>query len=429
MNRFVAVAIFWVAVWPAFITGCSGYHSAEVPTLSEIPASRPEIEQGDRRGPFVRFKVPTADSGPSGIAAGADGNMWFVETFGNKIARITMSGVITEFPLPTAGAQPYEIKPGPDGNLWFAESLYPPQIGRITTTGQITEFPVGYAFGCSESLTAGPDGAIWFGNACKNGIGRITTDGVVSPLYPVTGTVRELTAGPDGNVWFTEPDRDLVGKITPSGAVTEYRLPKGVGGPFGIITGPDGNLWFSDGATGNIDRITPAGIVKQFSGDGSPGAAFIAPSPPDYFPNNKILFVSDLDENSIERFSIRTKSVLGEVQVAPPKKASNQWIALGPDHNIWFTFFWKNEVGVYVLHVMTASPTSLALTVGQTESVSISEKRYSGSWTAASSNVGVATVTAGSSSMFNVTGVGIGTCNVTISDSLGNSLPVTVTVQ
>ena len=40
------------------------------------------------------------DGGPTGIAAGGDGNLWFTERFGNKIGRIAPTGVnpvITEF--------------------------------------------------------------------------------------------------------------------------------------------------------------------------------------------------------------------------------------------------------------------------------------------------------------------------------------------
>ena len=42
---------------------------------------------------------------------------------GNKIGQITTAGVITEFPIPTASSGPYGIAAGPDGNLWFTEHL------------------------------------------------------------------------------------------------------------------------------------------------------------------------------------------------------------------------------------------------------------------------------------------------------------------
>jgi virginiamycin B lyase len=41
---------------------------------------------------------------------------------GNKIGRITPSGAISEFPIATKSSGPVGIVAGPDGNLWFVES-------------------------------------------------------------------------------------------------------------------------------------------------------------------------------------------------------------------------------------------------------------------------------------------------------------------
>ena len=89
---------------------------------------------------ITEFSIPTAESGPSGIVAGPDGNLWFTENQRNQIGRITPAGVITEFPIPTQGGSPRGIAVGSDGSLWFTESGN--KIGRITTTGVITEFTI-----------------------------------------------------------------------------------------------------------------------------------------------------------------------------------------------------------------------------------------------------------------------------------------------
>ena len=38
-------------------------------------------------GKIREFPVPTATSGPLGITAGPDGNLWFTEALGNKIGQ------------------------------------------------------------------------------------------------------------------------------------------------------------------------------------------------------------------------------------------------------------------------------------------------------------------------------------------------------
>src|SRR5215471_9576997 len=90
---------------------------------------------------ILEFPVPTPASAPAGIAAGPDGSLWFAESAGNKIGRITMAGVLTEYPIPTPGSHPSLLGEGPDGALWFTETLGN-KIGRITTDGVISEFPV-----------------------------------------------------------------------------------------------------------------------------------------------------------------------------------------------------------------------------------------------------------------------------------------------
>jgi virginiamycin B lyase len=41
---------------------------------------------------ITEYPIPTANSMPRGIATGPDGNLWFVESAGNKIAKL---GIVT----------------------------------------------------------------------------------------------------------------------------------------------------------------------------------------------------------------------------------------------------------------------------------------------------------------------------------------------
>jgi streptogramin lyase len=74
-------------------------------------------------GSVVESSVPTVNSQPVSIVAGPDGNLWFTEFRGNKIARMTTAGAVIEFAIATANSQPDDMDVGPDGNLWFAEVL------------------------------------------------------------------------------------------------------------------------------------------------------------------------------------------------------------------------------------------------------------------------------------------------------------------
>lgn len=63
------------------------------------------------------FPIPTAGSGPWGIALGHDGNLWFSEYNANQIGRITPDGTVTEYSIPSGTAHAAWIAPGLDGNV------------------------------------------------------------------------------------------------------------------------------------------------------------------------------------------------------------------------------------------------------------------------------------------------------------------------
>jgi streptogramin lyase len=221
-------------------------------------------------GVVTEFSVGiTADANLIGITAGPDGNLWFTENATGQIGRITPLGVVTEFSAGiSAGAHPVGITAGPDGNLWFTEL---DRIGRITPLGVVTEFSSGITVGAGvNAITVGPDKNLWFTEYSMNRIGRITTLGVVTEFTGATvGSVEDITSGPDGNLWFTEVNGFGIGRITPLGVVSEFHLGAG-DMPRNIIAGPDGNLWFTEtGGTlqliGRIVRITPLGAITEFT--------------------------------------------------------------------------------------------------------------------------------------------------------------------
>ena len=53
-------------------------------------------------GHVIEFMVPTKSASPEGIIAGPDGNLWFVEYYGNNIGRRTMGGTVTVYPIPAS---------------------------------------------------------------------------------------------------------------------------------------------------------------------------------------------------------------------------------------------------------------------------------------------------------------------------------------
>jgi len=145
--------------------------------------ARGKIGRTTTTGAVTEFTIPTENSGPGGITTGPDGALWFTQSLSGKIGRISTEGKITEFALPNPNAQPWGITTGPDGALWFTESACIRQpgprcvvgnkIGRITTTGLVTEFEIPSDGSGPHSIAAGPDGALWFTEYYGSRVGRL----------------------------------------------------------------------------------------------------------------------------------------------------------------------------------------------------------------------------------------------------------------
>jgi virginiamycin B lyase len=302
----------------------------------------------------------TSGSGPTEIAAGPDGNVWFVEAAANSIGRVTPAGVVTHYSANLSGnAGLSGIVLGPDGNLWFTERNQA-QIGRITTgaTPAITEYSAGITGGSApEDIAAGADGNLWFTESGADSIGRITTSGTVTEflLSGSNHSPSEITAGPDGNLWFSEQNAaGGIGMITTSGAFTSYALTSDV--PWGITAGPDGNLWFANSANhGEIDRISTAGTLLTpfttgLTHDGNPldittGA------------DGNLYATESAGGGALAR--ITPSGVVTEFTTNLTHPPTG--ITAGPDGNIWFTEGGSNKVGR--LTVAPGATTSAASSV------------------------------------------------------------------
>ena len=78
----------------------------------------------------VQFSLPTNNTGglvgdePNGIVLGKDGNLYYTDSPGGIIGRVTVNGTnltVVQFYTPTTNAEPWRVATGPDGNIWFGE--------------------------------------------------------------------------------------------------------------------------------------------------------------------------------------------------------------------------------------------------------------------------------------------------------------------
>jgi len=251
-------------------------------------------------GQLTEYPLPFGSfSDARDITLGPDGNLWFTESRcplcdpnastqlpndGGTIGKITPHCEITEYTLPDYHSGPRGITAGPDGNLWFTE-YDSSKIGRISTTGVVTEFALPEPWSFPTGIAAGSDGNLWFveyqshctagdlcafasGNMGNQAIGRITPAGIITefPLLSISSG-GQIVEGADHAMWFTQPRGNAIGRITHAGEVTVYGLPTRQNDPNisyypgqssdpkGIANGPDGNVWLVESAINVGARI------------------------------------------------------------------------------------------------------------------------------------------------------------------------------
>ena len=134
---------------------------------------------------------------PSGIALTSSGVVYAAE---NSTIGIDLSGADKQVALPSGSIADW-IVAGPDGNMWFTEGQTG-KIGRLQPDSTVTEFATTTPLDAPGRIIAGSDGALWFTTRTP-GIGRITTDGVVTEynegFYPSA-----MAEAPDGSIWMTD---------------------------------------------------------------------------------------------------------------------------------------------------------------------------------------------------------------------------------
>ncbi len=386
---------------------------------------RPHVAQNGSGSPFVTFNVfstPGVDNAlGGGIAAGPDGRMWITDLFGGTVDAITTNGAVTQFAAP-GGAQGIAAGPRSQGRvLWFTRQN-PPSLNRITTAGTITTFPLPAPAGRPVSVVAGPDGAMWFTTWNPATIGRISAHGHITQ-FPLAGgqTPESLTVGPDGNLWFVDFFANKIGRITPRGAITLF---SGATGGLRSIAAWRGALYVADARKGQIVRVTTDGQFTYFPDpSGVPVALNVGPD------GNLWTITGNVIGNPMGLQSI-TPSMTFSTPVTLPRGAAGG-LATGPDGNLWLPSM-PPGVTVYALHALTAAPTTIALTMRQTQTLTatVSSPAPAGGLVARSSDTDVATVTptAGNPSMWTVTAVGVGSCVIRVSDGMKNTVDIPVSV-
>jgi virginiamycin B lyase len=228
-------------------------------------------------GIITELPLPTPTAAVTGLAPGADGNVWFTEKGAkNAVGRITPSGQVTEFPV---ASEPTSIARDTTGQLWITLASVTQSVARVSTAGIID--PAGIRGALSKVVTSPSSPAVWFlGRDDLSAYSSKWTDYAywltpgatgsrISAGFLSTAFSQDIAVGPDGNAWVTDqidphpqgwPGPPLgalrIGRVSPSGRTATYSAGLAADAkPSAITAGPGGTVWFADDS-GRVGRIT-----------------------------------------------------------------------------------------------------------------------------------------------------------------------------
>lgn len=229
---------------------------------------------------YQKWTVPTASSGPWGIAADTRGNIWFTEHYSNKIGSFNIkTHAFKEIATPATNSQPYGITVDKSNNVWFTENNDAVAlIGEYTAAGKLNEYKIRNGSTAGSGLTPhlitlDPNGNVWWSEGFVARIGELkvaqavpgTNHGVTEYSYAIKcsncGThTSGISVSSNGTVWFDDSLQNTYGSFsdTGTGTASVYNIPTQNGHPHdGMHVDSQNRVWFDEEFANKLALVIP----------------------------------------------------------------------------------------------------------------------------------------------------------------------------
>jgi virginiamycin B lyase len=232
-----------------------GWLTAAAFMLAALATAGLYLVWGGRGAPqFVEYAMPEPEDMPIGIAAAADGTIWFSIGGADAIGRVR-DGQLERLPKPGKSVEPIGIDVAPDGSAWYTD-IAAQVVSRMTPSGEVSSFRLNTPMVRLGRLAVAPDGAAWFAESTSQSVtrlqeGELTRHEFQSPRGGPYG----VAVAADGTAWATLQAGNQLLRIAPDGAIQVFDLPRQAAVPTDIAVAPDGAVWFVQFRANNIGRL------------------------------------------------------------------------------------------------------------------------------------------------------------------------------
>lgn len=199
----------------------------------------------------------------------------------------------------------------------------PVSAGVSVNGSTIFEMP---GFTHPYGITSGPDGNIYFTDSGT--VEVIQPNNPMPTQYVITGNLFDIATGSDGALWMTDQSIDGVDRMTTTGIVARYPF---TGTPQGIAPGPNGLMLIADNTSGGVWTLDAGGQYTNL-----PFSPLGTPSEVTWVPGGTSGDAWFAESGYIGDFSLTNNVLNAQILVVPPGDTAN-YIAYGPDGNVWVT--------------------------------------------------------------------------------------------
>jgi virginiamycin B lyase len=203
---------------------------------------------------FVEYPMPEPEDMPIGIAAAADGTVWFSIGGADAIGRVR-DGQLERLPKPGKNLEPLGLAVAPDGSAWYTD-IAAHAVSRMTPSGEVRSFPLDTPIVRLGRLAVAPDGAAWFAEPIGRSISRLKDGELTRHTFesPLGGPYGVAVAA-DGAVWATLQAANQLLRIGPDGTIQTLNLPRPAAVPTDIAVAPNGAVCFIQFRGNSIGRL------------------------------------------------------------------------------------------------------------------------------------------------------------------------------
>lgn len=305
---------------------------------------------------IFEFMVPEHVSSPHSIAVDPSGNVWFAEKVGKNLSMFDPARnafAVHQLPTTWGDIGPSLVAAGPKGEIWFSVKRWAASDDDTSFLGQFdpaTGSFLRHALSTRsadksqsnsgavnpEDLLVDHSGVVWFLSPQENKLFSFDSNGVglrgfvipTANAYP-----RGIAIDQAGAIWFSEANENKIGKFDPStNQFSEFEIPTAFSNPGMITVDGAGKVWFVAMSTNRLGVFYPD--LKRFDEALLP-AKGSAPSAIAADGDGKIWFLEYMG-NKIGRFN-PIQSTFTEFEI-PTSSSLPGDIAIDPVRGrIWFS--------------------------------------------------------------------------------------------